>query len=217
MVIDMENLFAALLLFAQQLPAGEAAPTAENRTLLMGGVAAAAALVAILVLWRALRRKPVVENVAAPNLRVDIAALSTGGPPRGKPYLEFYSVPVRLAAIVVAPVGRDGHLPSNEHLPLVMEAILPGLMKVLAAHQPQFIRWPAQLSSQGFAHSFFNNVPLPGDHGRGTPWCSVSGKVELSVGQFLVGLVCSAAEANSLGETTIKHAAGWPDVIRVKG
>jgi hypothetical protein len=164
-----------------------------------------------------LRRKPQAETEVAPNLRLDVSSLATGGPPPGKPYLEFYSVPVRLAVVVIAPVGREGQLPQNEHLPLVMEAILPSLMKVLTAHQPQFIRWPAQLSTQGFAHAFFNNVPLPGDHGRGTPWCSIAGKVELPVGQFLVGLVCCSAEANSLGEVIAKHAAGWPDVVRVKG
>ena len=204
-------------LLAQQEPGVEANPPGETSVLLMGGAVVLAVLLTVWVVFQKLRRKPEPETEVAPNLRLDVSSLPSGGPPRGKPYLEFYSVPVRLAAIVVAPVGRDGQLPKNEHLPLVMEAILPGLMKVLTAHQPQFVRWPAQLSTQGFAHAFFNNVPLPGDHGRGTPWCSIAGKVELPVGHFLVGLVCCAAEPNSLGEVIAKHAAGWPDVIRVKG
>jgi len=205
------------ILLAQQEPVLEPALPSQRATLLMAGAAVLAALLTFWVVLQKLRRKPEPAVEVAPNLRVDVAALPTGGPPAGKPYLEFYSVPVRLAVVVLAPVGRDGRLPSNEHLPLVMEAILPGLMKVLTAHQPQFIRWPAQLSTQGFAHAFFNNVPLPGDHGRGTPWCSIAGKVELVAGQFLVGLVCCAAEPNSLGEFTTKHSAGWPDVVRVRG
>lgn len=210
------NYLPALL--AQQQPVVDVHITEVTSPLLLGGIVVF--LVLIFLIWIVLKKlvgKPEVETEVAPNLRLDVASLASGGPPRGKPYLEFYSVPVRLAAIVVAPVGRDGQLPRNEDLPLVMEAILPSLMKVLAAHQPQFVRWPAQLSTQGFAHAFFNNVPLPGDHGRGTPWCSIAGKVELPVGHFLVGLVCCAAEPNSLGEVIAKHAAGWPDVIRVKG
>lgn len=205
------------ILLAQQEPAGEPLPSHETIMLLMAGAVVLVVLLTFWVAFQTFRRKAKPETIVAPNLRLDVASLNASGPPSEKPYLEFYSVPVRLAVVVIAPVGRDGQLPQNEHLPLVMEAILPGLMKVLAAHQPQFIRWPAQLSTQGFAHAFFNNVPLPGDHGRGTPWCSIAGKVELPVGQFLVGLVCCAAEANSLGEVIAKHAAGWPDVIRVKG
>jgi hypothetical protein len=205
-----------LPLLAQQMPV-ETPPPTGDKLLLLGGSAAAVAV--LFVGWYVLKlvgRKPETQSATAPNLRLDVSSLAGEGPPSGKPYLEFYSVPVRLAAIVLAPVGREGQLPRNEDLPLVMEAILPGLMKVLTAHQPQFLRWPSQLSTQGFAQAFFNKVPLPGDRGRGTPWCSIAGKVELPTGQFLVGLVCRSADANSLSEVTTRHAAGWPDVIRVK-
>jgi len=210
-------MFLWIPLFAQEVPQPVSDTLPLDSPLVIGG--AVAVVLGAMAFWLVVRRwrgKQVVDQPTNANLKLDVNALPSGGPIKGKPYLEFYSVPVRLAAIVVAPVGRDGRLPSNEHLPLVMEAILPGLMKVLTAHQPQFIRWPAQLSTQGFAHAMFNNVPLPGEHGRGTPWCSLAGKVELEVGHFLVGMVCSAATPNSLGEVIVKHAAGWPEVIRVK-
>ena len=214
----MRDISSCLSLLAQQAPELSCRLSIDAPTMLW--IALALAVVALLAGWLMVKRvfrRQAEEAAVEPSLRLDVAELPCEGPPRGKPYLEFYSVPTRLAVVVIAPVGREGRLPTNEQLPQVMEAILPNLMKTLAAHQPRFTRWPAQLSTQGFAHAFFNNVPLPGEHGRGTPWCSLAGKVESAAGQFLVGLVCCAAEANSLGEVVVKHAAGWPDVIRVKG
>lgn len=188
-----------------------------NPPVLIGiGVGILILLITLALLIRLFTRKKPPETSLQPDLKLNVSLLPTEGPPAGKPYLEFYSVPVRLAVVVMAPVGREGELPDNTDLPQTIEGIMPGLMKVLTAHQPQFVRWPAQLSTQGFAHAFFNNVALPGDHGKGTPWCSLAGKIEVSGGQFLVGMVCCAAEPNSLSEVTAKHAAAWPDVIRVK-
>ena len=193
-------------------------PLELNTTVLIGiAVGVIVVLIGLILVIRLFKGKAATPTNTESGLKLNVAQLSPSGPPQAKPYLEFYSVPVRLAVVVMAPVGRDGILPNDALLPQAMESILPGLMKVLTAHQPQFVRWPTQLSTQGFAHAFFNNVPLPGDHGRGTPWCSLAGKVEVAAGQFLVGFVCCSAEPNSLGEVTAKHAAGWPDVIRVKG
>ena len=92
---------------------------------------------------------------------------------------------MRLAVVVVAPGGRDGELPPPEVLPGLMERLIPDMTNVIATHQPMICRWPAQLSSQGFAQSFFNQVALPGSRGKGTPWCSITGKLQVGERSFL--------------------------------
>jgi hypothetical protein len=97
-----------------------------------------------------------------------------------------------------------------------MEQLVPGMSSVLAHHQPLICRWPAQLSSTGFAQSFFNHVALPGARGRGTPWCSLAGKLAVGDRVFLVGLVFCAATSNSLSQMTVEHEGQWLDVLRIR-
>ena len=132
-------------------------------------------LVLVVALLGGRRKRPADVE---PDLTIDVASLPLHGPPTAGAQLEFYNLPVRLAALVLAPVGRGHRLPPKDELAGVVDEMLPGLMQVMNSHQPQFRRWPPQLSSQGFAVSFFRNAALPGDHGRGTPWCSVAGKAE---------------------------------------
>lgn len=182
-------------------------------------VAAAVAAVAVLVvvvLARLLRRRPADEADRPADLRIDLATLPAAGPPKDGPQLEFYNLPVRLAVLVLAPAGRGSRIPPKDLLPEIVERLLPGLMRVLSSHRPIFHRWPPQLSSQGFAQTFFACVPLPGDRGRGTPWSSAAGRVEAFGRSYLVGMVFRAAEPNSLSQTVVQHTSGWLDVLRVR-
>jgi hypothetical protein len=124
---------------------------------------------------------------------------------------------MRLAVVVLAPAGRDRVLPSAEDLPEVVEAIVPGLSKVIATHEPLVHRWPAQLSTQGFTHAFFANVRLPGDGGKGTPWCSAAGVFRYRGQVTLAGLVMCAGSAVHFGRRKIEEEEKWLDVLRVKG
>lgn len=186
---------------------------AVSLTVLGAGVFAA--LVALIVLFALLRRRSVTDTKTTDSLTVSLKELPRGGPPPGAAVLSVYNVPVRLSLLVLAPAGRSGKIPPNELLPQVIDAITPQLMKVLESHQPDFRRWPPQLSSQGFAQTFFNSVPLPGDGGKGTPWCSVAGKINAGQQQFLVAMVCTSAEPNSLGQIAIQQEGQWLDVLRV--
>jgi hypothetical protein len=121
-----------------------------------------------------------------------------------------------LAVVVVAPGGRGGELPSSDLLPGLMERLLPGMTQVIAAHHPKICRWPQQLSSQGFAQKFFNQVTLPGTRGKGTPWCSIAGKLTVGERTFLVGLVLCAGAANALGQVTVQHEGQWLDILRIR-
>ena len=116
-------------------------------------LAAAAGIVLLLVLvravQRALRRRRRFRDRIEPTLAIDISQLSQQGPPATGPLLTFYHLPVRLAAIVLAPAGRAGTLPAAEGMPQLLDAIVPGLAEVVAAHEPLRLRWPEQLAPPG--------------------------------------------------------------------
>ena len=123
-----------------------------------------------------LRRPPTPESAPQNDLRINVDELNSAGPSNQTPLLECYGTPVRLAALVLAPVGRGGSIPETERLLLVVDQIVPGLLDIISEQQPLVRFWPSQLSSQGFVHSFFHQAALPGDRGKGTAWCSVAGK-----------------------------------------
>jgi len=177
---------------------------------------AAAAVVALWIVWRLFRRRRKVEVPLRADLKVEVAALEDRGPPEGPPVLEFYNLPVRLAAVVLAPVGVSRELPPDDQLAPALDAIIPGMDKVAALHRPLVRRWPNQVSARGFAHLFFNHARLPGVGGKGTAWSSVAGVVKVRNQPVMAGLVLRAAAANSLGQTIIDAEHQWLGCLRVK-
>ncbi len=123
---------------------------------------------------------------------------------------------MRLALVVLAPVGRGNELPPAAELPKLLDSAVPGLGGLLAAHGTRIKLWPPQLSTHGFAAALFGNVRLPGDRGKGTPWCTVAGKFMAGGRGFLAGLVLRAAAANNLGQMTLQSDTDWLDALRVK-
>ncbi len=147
---------------------------------------------------------------------IDVASLDSSPPAATGPQLEVYGTPHRVAVVVMAPSGRSGSVPPKKELPALVEFLVPNLGAVLIASQPSYVRWPPQLSSQGFVQSFFNKLSLPGDHGKGTPWCSLAGKLEAHGQLYLIGLVCCAAVPNGLGEITVEHPGEWLQILRAR-
>ena len=180
--------------------------------------AAAVAVVAVLLLtiWIWLRHARRPRHREAAGVLVDVSVLDSSGPPPSGPRLEFYGTPVRLAVVVVAPAGRGSELPQPDVLPGLMERLVPGMTHVIAAHKPLIYRWPVQLSSQGFSQSFFNQVALPGARGKGTPWCSIAGKLQIGDRSFLVGLAFSAGTPNSVSQVVVQHEGQWLDILRYR-
>jgi hypothetical protein len=168
------------------------------------------------LVWRLVRRRRRVAAPLAPDLKIVVADLGNDGPPPGPPVLEFYNLPMRVAAIVLAPVGRVRELPPDQQIPTLIEAIVPGLDKMAALHRPLIRRWPNQVSARGFAHLFFNNAKLPGDGGKGTAWSSVAGVFKVKGQPVMAGLVLRAAEPNSLGQTIIEEEYQWLGCLRVR-
>lgn len=173
------------------------------------GALVVVAVFVILVLKR--QPKPLPPQV---DLRIDVNTLTPTAPPKTGPRLELRHVPVRLAVLVFAPVGRGKQLTCDPES--LADAIVPGLSDCLGPHGTRVVRWPPQLSSQGFAQAFLGNAPLPGNRGVGTIWSAVAGKCEAADGAFLAGMLLSAERHNSLGQFTLNGSHEWLDLLRVK-
>ncbi len=150
------------------------------------------------------------------DLTIDVSSLDARGPSGEFPQLTYLGHPVRLAALVVAPVGRSGAIPEADQLLDAVDQLIPGLVDVISIDHPVVKFWPGQLSTQGFAHVFFRNVKLPGDRGARTPWCSVAGKFKVGGQQYLAGLLCSAGKLNDLSELAADDNDQWARVLEVR-
>ena len=179
------------------------------------GVGAVAALLVIAFILLKLRGKKSQHQATTQPLAVNFTSLCDDPPPESGARLEVYNVPMRLSLLALSPVVREGKIPPADQLPLVVDAIAPNLMQVMNQHQPDFRRWPPQLSSQGFAQVFFNTAPLP-DGGKNTPWCALAGRFDTPSGPMLAGLICVAATANAIGQVAINQPGQWLDILRVK-
>jgi hypothetical protein len=178
-------------------------------------ILAAIAFAFVYVILKVLK-KPKKAAEQAPDMGINVKDLPAQGPPPAGPALSFYKVPVRLAALVLAPAGRGRDLPPVNQLQGVIDAIVPGLARVVTAHQPVVRKWPAQISSSGFAHVLFTHAKLPGEGGKGTPWCAVAGTFKIGKTPILAGLVMHTAAPTNLGQVILEHEAQWLDVLRVK-
>jgi len=195
----------------------ENAAAAIPGPLVAGIVLALVAVVVLYVLVKILgarRRKP---PPPLADLSIDVTALPAAGPPAGGPALYYYSVPVRLAALVLAPAGRVRELPPPGELHDLLESLLPGLSEVVAAHRPLIRRWPAQLSVSGFAHQFFSQAKLPGRGGKGTPWSSAAGVFKIEGQPIMLAMILRAAAPTNLGQRILGEEAQWLDVFRIRG
>lgn len=171
-------------------------------------------LIVVVLLVRSIlfrRRRPPLPE---PDLRIDLDSLHPEPPPES-PAFEFFGLPVRLVVLVLAPAGREGVLPPQDQWNDLFEAVVPGLAEVVRVHRPLVVTWPPQLSAQGFIHRYFQNVRLPGDRGRGTPWCSAAGPARRSGQVFLVGMTCYAVRPNHFSQEVIQHEGDWYRLCRV--
>ncbi len=194
----------------------DAIQTAGGSFILYGGVGLTMVVVFV-VLWKLLVRGRQVSAAETVDLTIDVAALGEDGPAVEEPILEHYNVPVRLAAVVLAPTGRVSELPPIDQLPALVDYVVPGLGRVIATHRPLIRRWPPQLSAEGFARTVFAHAKLPGSRGKGSPWCTMAGRFKIEQQTFMIGLIMVAATANNFGESVIEKEHEWLGVLRIKG
>jgi hypothetical protein len=181
----------------------------------VGGAALFGVFVLIIVV-RMLRRRRGAPLAPPIDLTIDLTELGEHGPPAAEMSLELYNLPVRLAAVVIAPAGRGAQLPAGLNAAALADSIVPGLAKIIALHKTRLYEWPAQLSTQGFSNTLFANVRLPGDRGKGTPWSVIAGRFEAGQQNILAGIVVYAGAPNSLGQFVIERPGQWLDLLRVR-
>ena len=172
-------------------------------------VAVLVILIGIAVVRGVVKRRTAARGRIEPELSIDVGQLSVQPPPKSGPGLTFYNLPVRLVAIVLAPAGRAGVLPGPDGMPALLDAIVPGLAEVVAAHKPVRLRWPEQLSGSGFAQSFFIHAKLPGDAGKGTPLSSAAGMARTHLGSVMVAMIVRAERPNSYGQQILETEGDW--------
>lgn len=194
----------------------ETATSLGASTLVVLVFALLALLVAAAVAWRMLKWRRPPAQLPKPDLRIDVNTLGAAGPPARGAALFFFNVPVRLAAVVVAPAGNVHGLPTAGEMGPVYDSLVPFLSQVIAEHRPLIRRWEPQLSPRGFATAFFANVPLPGEQGKGTPWASAAGVFKVKGRPVMAGLVFRSDADNYLGQTTCETETKWLEILRVQ-
>jgi hypothetical protein len=183
-------------------------------TVLAVVAAVVAAAVIGMLIWRRRRAAQAAPPTTEPLVRVD--QLDQQGPLNLSPRLYVHHLPMRLSALVLAPLGRESDLPPDTQLGPLVDNLVPGFRRIVDAHHPEFARWPAQLSARGFVRSFFRQVALPGNRGSGTPWCSLAGRFDADGKGYLIGIVCRGEASNSLGELEVASSSKWLDILRVR-
>ncbi len=158
--------------------------------------------------------RPERESPSEDDLVIDLAKLPLAEP--GATRLSVYHVPVRLAVVVIAPLGRESVRPTHSDVPKLLDQIVPGLGSVPAHDQTVVRIWPRQLSATGFAPSLMRYLRMPADKGRGTPWCLVAGRTTFDDSGYAVGLALAAAGMNKLDLIAVESEHQWMDVLRMR-
>ena len=134
---------------------------AERGTLILygGGAAGGMLLLVLLIVWLRGGKRPASPEA---GLGEDLGKLPA--PPQGRRHYQLLVLgrPVRLRYVVVAPVGKKplGKVDS------VLEQVFRGLGEVSIDDHPRVRVWGPQLSSAGFAPTFFRLTRRPEPEGR---------------------------------------------------
>lgn len=157
------------------------------------------------------RRAPQTE----PDYGTVFQSLPELGPPHEGPRLLYRGTPVRLAGVVLAPPGLARELPPVNRLGEAFDALVPGLSEVIRAHRPVYRRWPAQVSTRGFAHRFFAEARGLAPPDAETPWCLVVGPFVFQRETLLVGLAMRAGAPMRPGRYIVEDPTEWPRLLSV--
>jgi len=180
----------------------------KSNVMLVGAVIGG--IVVLLVLKSLLSGGKKRPEPAPVDQSLTVAQLGQQGVPTSGPKIIFRNVPVRLAALVIAPMGRTGPIPPTSELPGMVDQMLPGLASIVAAHRPAVQGWRPQSSAAGFASSFFGQASLPGELiGIGTEWTAVCGTYRHQGARFAIGLILRADAPNNVGEIIIDNEEEW--------
>ena len=173
------------------------------------GVVGLGALVVLLLLFKMLKGGKKADPEA--GLGEDLSTLPAA--PKGQRHYQLYVMnqPVRLRLVVIAPMGKKtvGKVDS------ALEQIFRGLGEVSFDDKPRIRIWPAQLSTTGFAPTFFRLTKSPDAEGRPSRFVMLAGPARAGAMPVLLALVVEVDERSKLGKLTMTETQ-WGEVLRVE-
>lgn len=184
-------------------------PLIGNNIVFYSLVGGALLLLLLVILWVRRGRRPPVDPEA--GLIENLGDYPPAGP--GPQRLFLHGSPVRLRLVVLAPMGKRP-LPSNGAVEPLLDQVLRGLGDIARQDRPRLRVWPPQLSSQGFAPTFFRLTRRPEPQGKPSPWMLAAGPVRAGGQQFLLGLAVFADGPAAENNRSLQ-ANEWNQVLRV--
>lgn len=184
-------------------------PLIGNNIVFYAAAGGAVLLLLLLILWLRRGRRPTLDPQA--GLIENLADYPPAGP--GPQRLFLHGQPLRLRLVVLAPMGKRA-LPADGAVEPLLDLVLRGLGDIARQDRPRLRVWPAQLSHQGFAPTFFRLTHRPEPAGKPSPWILAAGPVRAGGQQFLLGLALCADTATDLGNLTLQ-ANQWNEVFRI--
>jgi hypothetical protein len=180
----------------------------ELAVLGIAGFIATAVVVLVIVLVS--RGKKKVDPDA--GLGEDLSGYPT--PPRaGTHTLKFEGQAVRLRLVVLASPGRSVQI-EPEMAEGLLQSVLHGLGEVADLDRPRVRVWPPQISQEGFAPKFFENIDRPEAHGKPSRWILAAGPAKCGAKTILVGLALQAEESTTRGNVRL-DIDDWSHKLRV--
>ena len=131
-------------------------PLIGNNIVFYSVIGGALLLLLLLILWVRRGRRPPVDPEAA--LIENLGDYPPAGP--GPQRLFLHGHPMRVRLVVLAPMGKRP-LPANGAVEPLLDQVLRGLGDIARQDRPRLRVWPPQLSSQGFAPTFFRLTRRP--------------------------------------------------------
>jgi hypothetical protein len=179
----------------------------HRNTIIGGGVIVLGVLVLIILVMKLSK-----GGKAGPNEPALAEDLSTYPPPpkAAGPRVTVMNQPGRLRLVVLAPVGKRA-LGEPE---AVLDQVVHGLGDAAAADKARVRKWPPQLSSAGFAPTFFRLTTRPGVEGKPSRWVLLGGPARAGDRPILLGLAVLLDAPSKLGLVTLEELQ-WPDVLGV--
>jgi hypothetical protein len=179
----------------------------DNKVLLIGGGVGVFFLVVLVVFFRRGKKKVDPEEGLGENL----ASIPAPGKGARHYQLKVMNQPVRLRYVVVAPVGKKP-LPKVD---TVLEQVFRGLGEVSIDDKPRIRTWRPQLSTAGFAPTFFRLTQRPDPDGKPSRWILLAGPARAGSTPVLIGLAVQADSPSRLGLMTMTETQ-WGEVLRVE-
>ena len=173
------------------------------------GAVGVGAFVVLLLLFAVMRRGK--KGDPETGLGEDLSTLPPA--PKGPRHYQLYVMnqPARLRLVVIAPVGKKtvGKVDS------ALEQIFRGLGEVSFDDKPRIRLWPAQLSTTGFAPTFFRLTRSPDAEGKPSRFVMLAGPARAGAMPVLLALVVEVEDRSKLGKLTMTETQ-WGEVLRVE-